>query len=85
MSESESESKELDLASQVRTQMLKLARPALRRLNRASRGRSDFRSEIELRACLGLARVAASLLRQPRESSIEHDNKLIRRMIKGRI
>ena len=46
----------------VQAQLLRSCKPAVRKLARAARGRSDFRNELELRACLGLARIAADLL-----------------------
>ena len=52
------------LAQRVEAQLLRAARPALRRLAKASKGEGNFRSEMELKACLGLARVAATLLRR---------------------
>ena len=55
-----------ELRKKVEAQLLRAARPALRRLAKASRGEADFRKEDELRACLGLARVAATILRRNR-------------------
>jgi hypothetical protein len=68
------------LAQRVEAQLLRAARPALRRLARASKGQGDFRSEMELRACLGLARVAATLLRRPASDS---SAKLLNKLLKG--
>ena len=50
------------LFDKVQAQLLRGCRPAVRRLVRAARGRSDFRNDLELRACLGMARLAADLL-----------------------
>ena len=50
------------LFNAVQAQLLRGCRPAVRRLTRAARGRSDFRSDLELKACLGMARLAADLL-----------------------
>jgi hypothetical protein len=69
------------LARRVEAQLLRAARPALRRLAKASKGEGNFRSEMELRACLGLARVAATLLRRPPQSNAE--SKLVRKLLKG--
>ena len=69
------------LARKVEAQLLRAARPALRRLAKASKGEGNFRSEMELRACLGLARVAATLLRRQPQSNAE--SKLIRQYLKG--
>ena len=46
----------------VQMQLLRACRPAVRRLARAAKGRSDFHNDLEVRACLGLARIAADLL-----------------------
>ena len=68
------------LASRVEGQLLRAARPALRRLAKASKGQGDFRSEMELRACLGLARVAATLLRKHHQAL---DAKRLLKLLKG--
>ena len=46
----------------LQAQLLRSCKPAVRKLARAARGRSDFRNDLELRACLGLARLAADLM-----------------------
>jgi hypothetical protein len=50
------------LFDKLQAQLLRSCKPAVRKLARAARGRSDFRNELELRACLGLARIAGDLL-----------------------
>ena len=50
------------LFNAIQAQLLRGCRPAVRRLTRAARGRSDFRDDLELKACLGMARLAADLL-----------------------
>ena len=71
------------LAAKVEAQLLRAARPALRRLAKASRGDGNFRSEMELRACLGLARVAATLLRRRAKPDTTAELKLLRQIRKG--
>ena len=68
------------LWDKVQLQILRSAKPALRKLARASRGRSDFKNELELRACLGLARVAATLLRKTDD---EH-RRVMKQLLSGR-
>ena len=72
----------------VQGQLLRACRPAVRRLARAARGRSDFHSELEVRACLGLARIAADLLYgrmkrpvppDPRDPAAAETRRLIKR------
>ena len=46
----------------LQAQLLRSCRPAVRRLCRAARGRSDFSNQLELSACLGLARIVGDLL-----------------------
>jgi hypothetical protein len=71
------------LASKVEAQLLRAARPALRRLAKASKGEANFRSEMELKACLGLARVAATLLRRPSAMSGNMSDEKLLRYLKG--
>ena len=76
------------LRRKVEAQLLRAARPALRRLAKASRGEPDFRKEDELRACLGLARVAATVLRRnrvrgkPKDNAHDSNVKLIHKLMK---
>ena len=46
----------------LQAQLLRSCKPAVRKLARAARGRSDFHNDIELRACVALARLASDLL-----------------------
>ena len=76
----------------VQAQLLRSCKPAVRKLARAARGRSVFRNELALRACLGLARIAADLLygramkapRAPEQDNLnERSIRALNRYLKG--
>ena len=48
--------------AKMQAQLVRSCRPAVRKLARAARGRSDFRNDLELKACLGLARIVGDLI-----------------------
>jgi hypothetical protein len=50
------------ILDRLEVQLATSARPALRRLARAARGKSDFRNDAELRACVALAKAAGEIL-----------------------
>jgi hypothetical protein len=73
----------------LQAQLLRSCKPAVRKLARAAKGRSDFRNDLELRACLGLARIAADLLYgrtlkapQPRSAAEELERRM-QRLLRG--
>ena len=74
------------LFESVQAQLLRGCRPAVRRLTRAARGRCDFRNELELRACLGLARLVADLLygrvRQPSAPSDDPSLRELKQLVR---
>jgi hypothetical protein len=50
------------ILDRLEVQLIKSAKPAVRRLARAARGKSDFRNDAELKACVALAKAAGDLL-----------------------
>ena len=50
------------ILDRLEVQLIKSAKPALRRLQRAARGKSDFRNDAEIKACVALAKAAGDLV-----------------------